>query len=169
MPSTATNKATMFGDDYDRLGHYVQDDTLVPYYNPADSGVDILPGEPILIQFGAANAERVFLSNTIIRPGEISMVKRGFTADFPCDFSANMILGDQVMWDIDTNKASLAADVTNGFILGNISYAIDSTIKNQAPAVDGNDRVICATTASTVCRVISVDAEPTVKGTVTNL
>ena len=169
MPSTATTPASQFGDDYSSLGEYVQDNTLIPYFNPSDSNVDLLPGEPCIVQWGPANGERVFLCNTICRPGQVTMLKKDFTADFPCNFSANIIHGAEVMWDIDNNVVSLAADVTNGFIIGNASFALDPTIKNATPAIDGNGRVVAATATSTVVRVVSQDAVPTIKGTVVNL
>jgi hypothetical protein len=167
MPISNPAQASVFNADYDIVGEYVTDDSRVPYYNPADSGVMIQPGEPVLLKWGAANNEQVFMAQGPIRPGEIGFLARFFTGDFPCDFSANVIMGAEVMWDITNKKVSLAADVTNGFILGEISYAIPSTPKPHRPPVDANDRVICATTASTKCRVISSTGVVAVnKGTV---
>lgn len=172
MPTSASTERTLFNEAYDRIGEYVTDDSRIPYFNPSDSGVDILPGEPVLIKFGAANAEEVCLAVDIIRPGKIGMLVRYFTVDIACDFSANVILGDEVMWDIDNSVVSLAADVTNGFTIGNITYGISSkSSEMEDPTVDGNDRVICATDSSTKCRVISHAAgkASTTKGTVTIL
>lgn len=169
MPITNPAQATQFNADYDRLGDYVQDDSQVPYYNPSDSGVLIQPGEPIVVQFGATNAEYVFWAQEAIRPGEISMVTRYNTVDVPCDISADTVLGTEVHWDIDNDVASLVGDITNGFLLGYISYPLPPEPQPWIPTVDGNDRVICATSASTVCRVIMINGATTITGTVVNL
>lgn len=170
MPITNPDQAKVFNDDYDRLGTYITDDTRVPYYNPADSGVMVQPGEPVLMQFGASGEEQVMMAQGPIRPGELGYLARYFTGDFPCDFSANVVLGAEVMWDLDNDVVSLAADVTNGFIIGHISYALTSKSALTKPTVDGNDRVICATSTSTKCRVIGqANTAVTTKGTVVAL
>lgn len=167
MPTSAVAVATNFNDAYSKVGVYITDDSRIPYFNPANSGVDILPGEPFVMQWGASGEEIVVMAQDIIRPGKIGMVIRYFTADLPCDFSANVILGTDVYWDIDANVVSLVGDVTNGFVVGRISYSLSS--KGSVPAVDSNGRVICGTTSTTKCRVVSVVGATTVKGTVVNL
>jgi hypothetical protein len=171
MPSTATNVASTVNEAYSRIGEYITDDSRVPYYNPSDSGVDILPGEPVVVQFGASGGPQVMMATDIIRPGKIGMLVRYFTADLPCNLSANVVLGDELMWDIDNDVLSLAADVTNGFVVGNASYPISSNSDEmEAPTVDGNDRVICGGTSSTRIRVISKPNQTvTTKGTVPEL
>lgn len=164
MPITNPAEAAIFNADYDILAEYVQDDSRIPYYNPSDSGEMVQPGEPLLVKFGASAEERVYMAQGPIRPGEIGMLLKYFTGDFPCDFSGNVILGDEVMWDVDNSVVSLAADVTNGYILGDASYAIQIGV---TPTVDGNDRVVCADANSSKCRVISRNEAATTKGTVT--
>lgn len=172
MPISNPDSAAMFNEDYDILAEYVQDDSRIPLYNPSDSGEMFQPGEPIPVRWGADEDPssatddlecRVYMAQGRIKPGEIGMLLKYFTGDFPCDFSANVVLGEEVYWDVDNNVVSLEGDVTNGFVLGDISYALQA---NVLPTVDANDRVICATSASTKCRVISRNAPATVKGTV---
>lgn len=169
MPVTALTQATQFHTAYDRVGWYVTDDTRVPFYNPADSDLDFLPGEPVLIKWGASGDEEVMMVQDVIRPGQLGFLVRHFTADFACNFSANVILGDEVMWDLDNDVLSLAADVTNGFVVGRASYPLSSNpVGLDTPSVDGNDRVICATSSSTKVRVVSMpNVAVTTKGTVT--
>lgn len=165
MPSSATTKANMFNEDYSVLGEYVSDDSRIPYYNPADSGVDLLPGEPVLVSW--QGEERVFMVQDIIRPGELGYLLRRFTGDFPASLSANIVLGDELMWDIDNNVVSLAADVTNGYTIGNAVYPCP--LPGETPTVDGNDQVVVGGTASTKVRVQSHVGAPTTKGTVAAL
>ena len=169
VASSTLTEAAVFNTAYDRVGKYVSDDTRVPYFNPSDSAITFLPGEPMVRQFGVSGAEEVMLVQDIIRPGEWGYLIRNFTADLPCDFSANVILGGEVMWDVDNDVLSLAADVTNGFVVGNASIALNAKPEAlMAGTVDGNDRLICATSSSTVVRVISMPNKAvTVKGTVT--
>ena len=159
-------QAKIFHDDYAGLGDYVTDDTLVPYYNPADSGVMIQQGEPVLVQYGPSGENRVFLAQKPIRPGQIGMLHKYFTVDLPCDFSANVVLGQEIVWDIDDKEVKLVGDVTNGFVVGDASYHMSAKPMPHTPAVDGNDRVICATDASTKVRVVSRATAATITGTV---
>ena len=169
MPITEPTQASIFNANYASLGEYVSDDSRIPYFNPSDSGVMLQAGEPILVQWGASGEERVYLCNRPIRPGEWGELIRHFTADFPCDFSANVIAGQEVYWDEDNSVVSLVGDVTNGFVIGDLSWSIDPNIQNTAPSVDGDGRVIAGTTSTTRCRIVSRDAAATTKGTVTIL
>lgn len=165
MPISSPDKATMFNESYPIVGEYVQDDSRIPYFNPADSGVTVLPGEPLVVQWNGD--ERVFMAQQKIEPGETGYLIRQFTADFPCDFSGNVVLGAAVGWDVTNSQVSLMADITNGFVLGNISYS--PPVKPDKPSVDGSGRVICANATSDKCRVISIEDKTTTKGTVTVL
>jgi hypothetical protein len=165
--SPAPDRNTIFNADYGILGEYVQDDQRVPYFNPAASDTLIEPGEPVVIQWDGN--EEVMQAQGPIWPGEWGMLVRYFTADLPCDFSASVIFGDSVMWDIDNKVVSIAADVTNGFTVGNASYHLDANIQNTAPTVDGNGRVVAATTTDTYCRVVVKPGAVTTKGTVAPL
>lgn len=171
MAIKITNPAVpnALGGDYSKIGNYVSDDMWFPFHVPSDVATAFPPGAPILMKFGAANEEQVVMSKELIRPGDTKPVTRYFTADFPCNFSGNVILGDEVMWDVDNDVLSLAADVTNGFVVGLASYAYSSgPAVLEQPTVDGNDRVICATSTSTKVRVISLPGKAvTIKGTVT--
>ncbi len=172
MPITTPATAEMFNANYDVLAEYVQDDSRIPYYNPSDSGVMISPGEPLLVRWGPITATtaddadleaRVYMAQSRIMPGEVGMLLKYFTGDFPCDVSANVTVGDEVYWDIDNDVVSLVGDVTNGFVLGDVGYA---THIGVTPTVDGDDRVVSATTASEKIRVISRNEPADTKGTV---
>lgn len=170
MPIANPAEAKVFNDDYPIMGEYVTDDSRIPYYNPEANNQLVLPGEPLLIKFGKTGDAQAMMAQGPIRPGAIGMLARYFTGDFPCDFSADVVMGTEVMWDVTANKVSLAADVLNGFVLGNISYALTSDNTNDKPDIDGNGRVICGTSTSTKCRVIgNANHAATVKGTVTTL
>lgn len=165
MPSTAPEQAKQFHPDFASLGTYVQDDSRIPYFNPSDSGISIHSGEPVLVQWQGAS--RVFVAQSEIHPGDTGMLLRRWTQDFPANLSAQSIFGAEVYWDIDNNEVALEADVTNGFLLGDLSYALPAG--TDVPSVDGNDRVIAAEIADTRCRVIGRDAEAVTKGIVTTL
>ena len=166
MPITNPAQAQMFNDDYDIIGQYRTDDDVIPYYNPPDSGQLILPGEPMVIE--QANAYYVYMAQGPIRPGQTGYLVRRFTADFPCDLSADVEAGTPIYWDPSDTDASavgsakLFGDVTNGFRIGFASYAYN---KNVAPSLGPNDRVICGGTASTMIRVVSLDGAALGKGT----
>ena len=169
VASSTVEEAQIFNETYDRVGWYVSDDMIVPYYNPSDSAITFLPGEFVLRQFGGTGVQEVMMVQDVIQPGKWGQMVRYFTADVSCDFSANVILGDEVMWDIDNDVVSLAADVTNGFIIGRASIALSANaVGLDTPTVDGSDRIVCATSSSTKVRVISIpNADITPKGTVT--
>jgi len=164
MISPAPARSSGVNAPYEVLGEYVQDDSRIPYHNPADSDVMIEPGEPLAVTWGAGAT--AVMAQAAIFPGETGTLNRYFTGDFPCDVSANVLVGAEVYWDADTKKVSLAADVTNGFLLGHASWAIDPVIRNQAPALSAG-KVIAATTASTKIRVIGLTGATTLKGAVT--
>jgi len=166
---STVEKAAIFNESYDRVSKYATDDMFAPYFNPADSGIVFLPGEPVLRQWGASGEEEVQLVQDIIRPGQWGMLRRYWQADFDADFSANVIIGGEVMWDLDNDVVSLAGDVTNGFIIGRATIALPSkSAIERAGTVDGNDRLIVATDASTKVRVMSMNPiAVTTKGTVT--
>lgn len=163
----APTRAAIFNADYTNLGEYVTDDSRVPYFNPADSAVMIEPGELVLIQW--AGAEQVMLAQAAIFPGEIGMLERYFVVDLPANLSADVVLGDILTWDYTDKELALDADVVNGFVAGIAIWALDPNIKNKAPVVDGNGRVVCGTTASTKARIMGSPGVSTTKGTITGL
>jgi len=169
VASSTVEVAQLFNETYDRVGWYVGDDTFVPYFNPSNSAITFLPGEFVLRQFGGTGVQEVMMVQDAIQPGQWGQMARYFAADVACNFSANVILGDEVMWDIDNDVVSLAADVTNGFIIGRASIALSAKpVGLDAPTVDGSDRIVCATSSSTKVRVISIPhTDITPKGTVT--
>lgn len=167
MPITNPAQASMFNTDYDAVGAYRSDDDRIPYFNPSDSGVLVLPGEPMIIEM--ANAYYVYMAQGPIRPGKIGFLIRRFTADFPCDLSANVEAGTPIYWDPSDTDASpvgsakLAGDVTNGYRIGFASYALD----NNVPTLGSGGKVLCGTTASTMIRVVSLEGAALGKGTYT--
>ena len=166
MPITNPTQAQMFNDDYDVVGQYRTDDDRIPFYNPPDSGVMYLPGEPIIIE--QASAYYVYMVQGPIRPGETGYVVRRFTADFPCALTADVEAGTPIYWDAsdtaasDAGSAKLFGDVTNGFRIGFASHTYE---KNKVPTLGPNDKVICGTSASTLIRVVSIDGAALGKGT----
>lgn len=168
MPIDNPSQAAMFNTDYDAVGAYRSDDDRIPYFNPSTSGKLILPGEPMIIEM--ANAYYVYMAQGPIRPGSTGFLIRRFTADFPCDLSANVEQGTPIYWDPSDTDASpvgsakLAGDVTNGFRIGTASYAYDG---HTAPTVGPGGRVLCGGTASTMIRVVSLDGAALGKGTYT--
>ena len=159
----------LFHDDYEILAEYVTDDSFIPYYNPEDSGQLVQPGEPLVVQFGPAGEARVYMAQGPIRPGFVGMLTKYFTGDFPCDLSADAVIGQEIAWDTDDAKAKLAGDVTNGFILGDLSYHLTSHSTARRPTVNGDGRVIAATANSNKCRVISRNEAAQIIGAVTVL
>jgi hypothetical protein len=105
-----------------------------------------------------------------IEPGKVGFLVRRFTADFPCDLSANVQQGTLIYWNPSDDTASpagtasLAGDVTNGFVIGTASFPIDAH-KEVPLGIHGIP--LCATTDSTTIRVVSLDGVATVKGTFT--
>jgi len=170
MPIANPNEVTTFSTDYDAIGEYVGDGELVPYFNPTAPDRLILPGEPFLRAFGPASEEQVYLTQGPIRPGDIGfMFAPGrWVADLPCDLSASVVDGQELYWDEDNSVCSLVGDVTNGYVVGYASWAIDPNVKNTAPSVDAVNRVICGTTTSTNIRVRSRDEVATIKGTISS-
>lgn len=167
MPITNPAQRQMFNANYENLGHYLTDNERIPHLNPADSGELILPGEPILKQWGASGHRYVFMAQGPIRPGEIGYLVRNFKAKFPADLSANVVQGAELYWDEDESVVSLVGDVTNGYRIGYADYVLDPNLKNDGLEVDGNGRVICGTDESTHVVVQSQDSNTTTKGTVT--
>lgn len=148
------------------IGEYRTDNERTPIYNPPDSGIMYLAGEPILLTL--AGLRFVYMIQGPIRPGETGYAIRNFSADFPCELSATVVEGTPIYWDIDEDgdgfpvgAAKLNGDVTNGYVIG---YATHHYTKS-APALDSGD-VICGTTASTKIYITSVQDPATVKGTV---
>ena len=164
--SPAPHRSTGVNEAYEVLGEYVQDDSRVPYWNPSDSDSMIEPGEPLPITWGTGAS--VAMANAAIMPGDVGMLNRYFTGDFPADLSANVLVGAEIYWDVTNKKASLVGDVTNGFLLGHASWAIDPTIKNKVPPNTAG-KVLAGTTASTKIRVIGLTGPTTTKGSVTVL
>lgn len=166
MPIANTTEASMFNDDYDVIGEYRTDDDRIPYFNPSDSGVMILPGEPMVIE--QANAYYVYMAQGVIRPGKTGYLVRRFTADFPCELSADVEAGTPIYWDPSDTTASVAGgaklfgDVTNGFRIGFASYAYNG---HTDPTIGAGGKVVCGTTASTRIRVVSLDGAALGKGT----
>jgi len=168
MPITPPAQGAMFNEDYPIIGAYVTDDDRIPYFNPANSGVMVLPGEPLLIQRGGLNF--VYMAQGPIRPGEVGYLVRRFTADFPCELSANVLQGTEIWWDPSDTTASpaggakLTGNVTNGFRIGVASLAYDG---HNPPATGAGGLPICGGTASTKIRVVSIDGVASVKGSYT--
>jgi hypothetical protein len=145
------------------IGEYRTDNERTPIFNPADSGVMYLAGEPILLTL--AGKLYVYMMQGVVRPGETGYAIRKFSADFPCDLSAEVAEGDAIYWDVDEDgdgfpagAAKLVGDVTNGFLLG---YATHHYMKTPLPEVDGDDKVICGDENSTYIYVTSLPG-PTV-------
>jgi predicted RecA/RadA family phage recombinase len=166
MITPAPARSTGVNANYNILGHYVQDDSRIPYYNATAAAYMIEPGEPVTMTWGAGAV--VLLAQTAIFPGEVGMLARYFVADFPCLFSTNVLHGAEVYWDFTNKRVALAADVTNGFALGGAIWAIDPNIKNKAPALSGT-KVIAASAASTRVRVVGMLSPTTIKGTIITL
>lgn len=167
MPITTPTSATKFNDPRPIIGQYKTDDDRIPYFNPADSGVTVLPGEPLQIEQG--EAYYVYMAQGPIEPGETGYLVKRFTADFPCSLSATVEEGTEIWWDkgvaTDANPVGLAklkGNVTNGFRLGVASYAYNG---HTAPTIGAGARVVCGVVASTHIRVVSLDGEGKGKGT----
>lgn len=161
MPISNPTDAVLFAANYPVISEYVTDDERIPYFNPANSGVMILPGEPIPLV--RAGAQVVFLAQGPIRPGETGYLVRNFTADFPCILSGNVLEGTPIWWDTSVatvanpvGVAKLEADAVTGYPLGVASYVY---FKKPLPALSGT-QVICGTTASTMIRIVSVNTRP---------
>lgn len=167
MPALAAATAAMFNEAYEKVGHYVTDTEMIPYYNPADSGVDILPSEPLLLLLGSD--ERAVLSQGVIRPGELGMVLMKYTVDLPAVISADVTVGTPIYWDFATKKAKIGGDVTNGWIVGYATFPVNQAADFAYP-LDANDRVIAAASGSTWIRVYldGAGAIAVTKGTVTS-
>ena len=52
MPISTPAQATIFNDDYENIGGYVQDDSRIPFYNEPNSGEMFRVGEPFLVLMG---------------------------------------------------------------------------------------------------------------------
>ena len=170
MPIDNPTQVEIFNDDYAQVGEFVGEGDLLPYYNPADSGNLIRPGEPILVAFGPAGEEQAFLSQGPIRPGDYGYLFRPghWMADLPCTLTANVVFGQELFWDQTEDEVALEGDVTNGFLVGYAGYAIDPNAKNTAPSLDTVNRVICGGTASGNIRVISRDEVSRIAGSVSS-
>lgn len=161
-------QSSMFNEDYPVVGEYRTDDDRIPFYNPANSGVMYLPGEPI--RYNVGGIFYIYMVQGPIRPGKIGFIVRRFTADFPCKLTANVKEGTPIYWNPAETDASpagsaqLTGDVTNGFRIGFASYALDPRYKHTAPPMDGQE-VLCGTTASKLIRVVSLDGAAVAKGT----
>lgn len=146
---------------YPIVSAYRTDDSRVPHYNPTDSGVDILPGEPILKLINGD--QQVFIAQGPIKPGQTGYLVRRYTIEVPCDLSADVPEGTPIYWDKDiatdanpVGIASLAGDVTNGFQIGVATYPYDQSKVND-DNVDGDDLMICGDAESTHIWVMSVE------------
>lgn len=147
---------------------YRTDDSRVPHYNPSDSGVDILPGEPILKLINGD--QQVFIAQGPIKPGQTGYLVRRYTIQVACDLTADVPEGTPIYWDkdiaTDANPVGIAAlegDVTNGFQIGVATYAYDPNITDAS--VDGDDLVICGDADSTNIWVMSVEGNTPGLGT----
>jgi hypothetical protein len=164
MPVSSPAKAEMFNEEYPIIGRYITDDDRIPYFNPADSGLTVLPGTPLLITRGGNSL--VYMAQGPISPGETGFIVRRFTADFPCDLSADVEQGTEIFWDPldDTaspaGTAALEGDTAGGFRIGTASYAYDG---HKTPTLGSNDLPLCGTTASTLIRVVSMDGAAELK------
>jgi len=159
MPITTPQLAQRFGADYPRVGQYVTDTERFPFYNPPDSGVMYLPGEPVSVERDGVLYSCVTQGR--ILPGETGYVVRRYTMDFPCNLSADVAEGTAIFWnpeddnaDNPAGRANLEADVTNGWLIGYATYAYSKTV---VPELDGDDKVICGTEDSTIIRVTSFE------------
>ena len=166
MPTPTPQKASTFNAQYPIIGKYRTDDDRIPYFNPEDSGVSVLPGEPMLIEQG--DKDDGPMAQGPIEPGQTGYLVRRFTGDFPCILSADVEQGTEIWWDTDVGStdhpvgvARLKGDVTNGFMIGVASYAYDG---HKNPTLGINDRVLCGGIGSTHIRVVSLDGIADQKG-----
>lgn len=161
MPIPQPYKPEMFAEKYPIVGMYDTDDSLIPFLNKADSGVMVLPGEPILLEIN--NTYQVVMAqgpisgtgNQPIDAGQIGMGVKRFTADFQCDLSAPVEFGTPIWWNPSTMMAQLGGDVTDGFRIGFATFAhprISGEIK-----LGPTGKVLCGDTNSKFIRVQSLD------------
>lgn len=125
MPYTLTNReaAPVQMEELDILGQYIQGgDCPVDYYN--DTGLSILPGEPILF------LNKIMISKSVILPGEFgSLVAKAWMRYLvDPELAAAILQGDPVYLDLDLADDDLylmgyatGVEPTNGMLLG---YAI---------------------------------------------
>lgn len=162
----AVTQATMFNEDYPNIGRLVSDDERIPYFNPADATLTILPGEPVLVEMGGD--QYLYIAQGPIPPGKTGYLIRRWTMSFPCDLSADVPEGTEIYWDpaedagSPVGTAMLEGDVTNGFRLGVATYVYDG---HKNPTLDNDDKVICGTESSTRIVVLSLDGACPGKGT----
>lgn len=160
MPKALPPSNAIFNEPRVALSEMRSDGHTVPHFN-SSATLTISNGEPI--PKTAGGSALVYLAQSFIPPGEWRSLVRHWDAEFPCDVSADVFDGDSVYWDVDTEKVSLVADVTNGFLLGWATYAV---LPGQTPQAAEDGRVVVATATSTLIRVVATDVATTIKGIV---
>lgn len=156
MPKVPPTKNTIFNAAYDALSTLKSDGFTVPHYN-SSATLAIYPGEPFLKAQGTAFI--VCLAQSLILPGEWKSVLRHWNAIFPCNFSANVKDGDDVYWNIATEKAVLVGDADeDDFLLGQATFSVEP---GQAVTASADDRPVVATSTSTHVQVVCSVGETT--------